>query len=227
MTVSTILGQARLSSDCEGEEGERGERGKRGKRGRRGERGESGERGEKGERGSRGRRGDDGRDGDTGPTGTTGPTGPTGPTGTTGATGAPGLGGILAHVEDKSLDTVVLPPNSSTVVLTTPPIVAPVGSFVEITALVNYTNLGNTTGSTLVVAELDQDGVFLTSSAVTPGVLTTAQGTFDMSAPIPIVWHLPGDGLAHVYTVEVSTSPTTDGAQTARRRAIFVNVIAP
>src|SRR5262249_45280748 len=111
--------------------------------------------------------------------------------------------------------------------LTCPPITAPVGSIVEITAMVQFRCLGNTQGSTLVFLELDQDGAFLVNTVpVAPGV-PTGGGLFELSVSIPLVWELPGDGLPHGYTVTIATSLGTTGSQIARTRAIFVNAIGP
>jgi hypothetical protein len=214
--VSTILGQGCFPSDCEGE-GERGERGKRGKRGHRGHRGHDGR---------------DGSDGDTGPTGFTGTTGPTGPTGSTGFTGPAGPTGatspvtILAHVEAKQAVLTPLPPNTLTTVLTCPPILTPVGSTVEFSAMVNYVNDANTTGSATVAAGIYKDGVFIGGCEINPGVIA-GPTTFSMRAALPITWWEAGDGLVHVYTVQVETDATTDGDQIAAFSAVFVNVIAP
>ena len=207
-------------NDGEGERGERGERGKRGKRGQRGHDGHDGERGQ------------DGRDSDRGPTGPagggTGFTGPTGPTGPTGATGATGTGALITHVEDQSRVVLPLAPLAvRTTVLVTPPITAPVGSIVEISAMVNYSNRDNTTGFATVLAVLVQDGVDLAVSVVNPAARPRPVSVFDMDATLPIVWYLAGDGLPHVYAVRVQTDPTADGIQTAGDRAIFVNVIGP
>jgi len=159
-----------------------------------------------------------------GPTGPSGPTGPTGPC-CTGPTGHTGPGTPPLFVEDQSLTSVVLPQNSTTEVLACPPITAPVGSLVVIDALINYRVVNNTTGETSVFVQLLEDGNPLTNSTATPGRITTAPNVFEMNAPIPLAWHLTGDGLPHVYSVEVTTLPTTDGVQTASRITILVNVI--
>lgn len=204
MTISTILAQGCLPNDCEGERGERGKRGKRGKRG---------------ERGQRGHDGRDGRDGDTGSTG------PTGPTGFTGATG-PMI--PLAHVEDTTA-FVALPNSTTTTVLTCPPLVAPAGSMLQFTAMVNFTSLGNATAdSPLAVVRLVQDAgtpgaIGLASCFATAGA--RARGiVFDFFACIPIAWWRVSDGLAHVYTVEVETDAVgIPGGKQVQTCAIFVN----
>ena len=197
MTVSTFLGQGCFPNDCEGERGERGKRGKRG------------------ERGHRGHDGHDGNDGSTGATGAPGPTGPPSP---------PSPVTILAHVEDKRTTQLPLPPNALTTVLTCPPVLTPVGTTVEFSAMVNYANSANTTGSALVAAGIYKDGVFIGGCEVNPGVV--AGPTFSMKAALPITWWEAGDALVHVYTVQVQTDATTDGNQLAHFSAVFVNVIA-
>lgn len=91
--------------------------------------------------------------------------------------------------------------------------------------MVNYSNSANTTGSTTITAGIYKDGVFIGGCVVTPGVIA-GPVTFSMNAALPITWWEVGDGLAHIYSVRVTTDATTDGEQLAGFSAVFVNVIA-
>jgi hypothetical protein len=189
-------------NDCEGERGERGKRGHRGHRGHRGE------------RGPRGHEGD------------TGPTGPTGPTGSTGSTGATGPVTLLAHVEDTTL-FVPLPNNTTTTVLVTPPLVAPVGSMIQFTAMVNFTSLGSPTDDAplavvfLLQDEGTPDALGLATCFASPGH-HARDGVFDFFACIPVAWWRVSDGLPHVYSIQVATDGTP-GSKQVQTCAIFVN----
>lgn len=200
-SVSSVLRDRFLG--CEGEgEGERGERGKRGKRGKRGHRGHSGHDGH------------DGRDG------ATGPTGPTGPTGMTGSTG------LLAHVED-SIQFAPLPPNTTTTILTTAPMIAPAGSMLQFTAMVNWTALGlASSNAPTMVAILVQDAgtpgaIGLATCFTSAGAVARGGGVFDFFACIPIAWWRVSDGLPHTYSVQCSTDGNP--SQQVQTCALFVN----
>jgi hypothetical protein len=120
-----------------------------------------------------------------------------------------------------------LTPAAETTVLTCPSITAPVGSIVEITAMVVFIDNGSLDATKLVRVNLYQDGIFqITSDSVAPGV-PVGDGTFDLRISIPLVWELDGDGLPHVYTVTIDAPAGGSDTQLAGTRAIFVNAIEP
>jgi hypothetical protein len=172
-----------------------------------------GERGKRGKRGHRGHRGHDGHDGDIGPTGPTGPT------------GAAGILNFL-HTEAQAASSQPLLPNASNTVLTCPPITAPVGSIVQLTCTVNYFNVGNQFDFSTVLLTISQDGgPIATATVIAPG--RPLNGGFLVITEIPLTWFLTGDGLPHVYSVEVVTDNVSTGAQSVQNCSIFVNAFGP
>jgi hypothetical protein len=162
----------------------------------------------------RGKRGHRGHDGATGPTGSTGPT------------GATGSSAHITHVEATINDVLIpLPPAALTTVLTAPPITAPVGTTLQFTGIVQYTNDGNSNGFADPAVVLLQDGFPNVDFATTTGARPTGGGKFVMEAILPLSWSLPGDGLPHVYSLAIRTDLVSDGTQNAPRSSIFINVI--
>ena len=141
--------------------------------------------------------------------------------------GLTGPVGFIQHVEDSTL-FVPLPPNSTTTILTTAPMVAPAGSMLQFTAMVNFTCLGNSNNNspTMVVVLVQDEGtpaaLGLATCFTTPGA-KSRDGVFDFLACIPIVWWRVSDGLPHTYSVWAITDNYSDGGQQVQTCALFVN----
>ena len=142
--------------------------------------------------------------------------------GATGATG-PGGDGDLEHVEDQFIN-IILPPDTDTTVLTTPPITAPIGSILEITSSVAYRVQNTTAQYGLVDIALEQDGTVLINEVQSLSPADDGGPPWEMFEVVPLVWYVPGDGLPHVYTVTIRRG-SMDGTHTARHGAIIAKVL--
>jgi hypothetical protein len=117
-----------------------------------------------------------------------------------------------------------LPNNTTTVVLTCPPIAGPAGSFFQFTGMVNFSCLGNSTNDApTVIVSILEDGIFnVATSVATPGGHARL-AVFDFFASIPITaWRIT-DGLPHVYTVIVTTDNYSNGGKQVQICSIFIN----
>jgi hypothetical protein len=171
-----------------------------------------------------------GRTGSTGSTGSAGApstvTGPTGANGvgSTGPTGSAGTGTSILHVEAKRTGNTVLPPSDATTVLTCPAITAPIGSFVQLTGAIDFFINGDTIGYTTITVNIMQGATPIRTMTINPGA--SGEDPFDLHETIPTIWYLAGDGVSHVYSIQIITGASA-GTQQVGAGALFVNAITP
>jgi len=140
--------------------------------------------------------------------------------------GSGGSGGSLIAHHEVEASGVVLANNNTTNVFTMNEFAAAAGTFLQITALLTYQGLGAPEIFTKLHVALKNNGATVMEFDTIINGEEVGELSFENFGLISIAWWTVAGGGAQLWSIDITTSAPTDGAQSLTNASMFINVLA-